>query len=171
MLFVVEDNAYGISSPTREINPLALDVLQPNDWRQIDGADVGAVYEAGQEAIAHLRAGKGPVFFWVNMERLSSHTSSDDHKLYRSAEEIENLAEGDPLTKWKDAPDRRRSDHARRITQSSTRRSKSASGRNSSRRNATRIRRPTNWNWKSPANSRNSTTKCCPPENTASAMS
>ena len=36
------------------------------------------------------------------MERLSSHTSSDDHKLYRSAEEIENLAESDPLTKWKD---------------------------------------------------------------------
>ena len=111
VLFIVEDNAYGISSPTREINPLAIDVLQPNDWRQIDGADVGAVYEAGQEAIAHLRAGKGPVFFWVNMERLSSHTSSDDHKLYRSAEEIENLAEGDPLTKWKDCPDRRRSDH------------------------------------------------------------
>src|SRR6476660_9355149 len=103
VLFVVEDNAYGISSPTREINPLAIDVLQPNDWKKIDGADVGAVYEAGQEAIAHLRAGKGPVFFWVNMERLSSHTSSDDHKLYRSAEEIENLTEGDPLTKWRAA--------------------------------------------------------------------
>jgi 2-oxoisovalerate dehydrogenase E1 component len=102
VLFIVEDNAYGISSPTREINPLAIDVLQPNDWKKIDGADVGAVYEAGQEAIAHVRAGKGPVFFWVNMERLSSHTSSDDHKLYRSAEEIENLAERDPLTKWKD---------------------------------------------------------------------
>jgi 2-oxoisovalerate dehydrogenase E1 component len=102
VLFVVEDNAYGISSPTREINPLALDVLQPNDWREIDGSDVLAVYEAGQEAIAHLRAGKGPVFFWVRMERLSSHTSSDDHKLYRSAEEIANLSEADPLAKWKD---------------------------------------------------------------------
>jgi 2-oxoisovalerate dehydrogenase E1 component len=102
VLFVVEDNGYGISSPTRQINPLAIDVLQPNDWRELDGADVPAVYEAGQEAIAHLRGGKGPVFFWVRMERLSSHTSSDDHKLYRSAEEIENLAAGDPLTKWKD---------------------------------------------------------------------
>ena len=27
VLFIVEDNAYGISSPTRKINPLALDVL------------------------------------------------------------------------------------------------------------------------------------------------
>src|SRR5213592_674765 len=102
VLFVVEDNGYGISSPTRKINPLAIDVLQPNDWRQIDGSDVPAVYEAGKAAIAHLRAGKGPVFFWVKMERLSSHTSSDDHKLYRSAEEIENLSEGDPLAKWRD---------------------------------------------------------------------
>ncbi len=102
VLFVVEDNGYGISSPTREINPLAIDVLQPNDWRQLDGSDVMAVYEAGQEASAHLRAGKGPVFFWVKMERLSSHTSSDDHKLYRTAEEIEKLSEGDPLEKFKD---------------------------------------------------------------------
>ena len=102
MLFLVEDNGYGISSPTRKINPLAIDVLQPNDWREFDGSDVDAVHEAGQEAIAHLRAGKGPVFFWVKMERLSSHTSSDDHKLYRSAEELENLAKADPLTNWKD---------------------------------------------------------------------
>ncbi|MDQ3117711.1 MAG: thiamine pyrophosphate-dependent enzyme [Verrucomicrobiota bacterium] len=102
VLFVVEDNGYGISSPTRKINPLAIDVLQPNDWRQLDGSDVMAVYEAGQEASAHLRAGKGPVFFWVTMERLSSHTSSDDHKLYRTVEEIEKLAEGDPLEKFKD---------------------------------------------------------------------
>ncbi|MGH7936441.1 MAG: thiamine pyrophosphate-dependent enzyme, partial [Chthoniobacterales bacterium] len=102
VLFVVEDNAYGISSPTRKINPLAINVLQPNDWREVDGSDVAAVYEAGQEAIAHLRAGKGPVFFWVKMERLSSHTSSDDHKLYRTAEEIEGLAKADPLTKWKE---------------------------------------------------------------------
>ncbi|MEO7723977.1 MAG: thiamine pyrophosphate-dependent enzyme [Chthoniobacterales bacterium] len=102
VLFVVEDNGYGISSPTREINPLAIDVLQPNDWRVLDGSDVLAVYEAGQEASAHLRAGKGPIFFWVKMERLSSHTSSDDHKLYRTVEEIEKLAEGDPLTKYKE---------------------------------------------------------------------
>ena len=41
-----------------------------------------------RKRFAHIRAGKGPVFFWVMMERLSSHTSSDDQKLYRSAEEL-----------------------------------------------------------------------------------
>ena len=100
ILFVVEDNKYGISSPTREINPRALDVLQPNDWQELDGADVQQIYDAGVAAFASMRAGKGPVFFWVNMERLSSHTSSDDHKLYRSAEEIEALEKGDPLRAW-----------------------------------------------------------------------
>src|SRR5438093_582317 len=102
LLFVVEDNGYGISSPTRKINPRALDVVQPNDWRELDGANVGKTYEEAAKALAHIRAGKGPVFFWVMMERLSSHTSSDDQKLYRSAEELKRCAECDPLKKWKE---------------------------------------------------------------------
>ena len=100
VLFVVEDNKYGISSPTRKITPRALDVLQPNDWQEVDGADVQKIYDAGVAAFEKMRAGGGPAFFWVNMERLSSHTSSDDHKLYRSAEEIEGLEKGDPLRSW-----------------------------------------------------------------------
>ena len=102
VLFLVEDNAYGISSPTRKINPLALDVLQPNDWQTIDGHDVEKVYEVSANAIARMRAGEGPVFFWVMMERLSSHTSSDDQKLYRSADEIAMLEQKDPVKFWKD---------------------------------------------------------------------
>ncbi|MGZ4982679.1 MAG: thiamine pyrophosphate-dependent dehydrogenase E1 component subunit alpha [Chthoniobacterales bacterium] len=100
VLFVVEDNKYGISSPTRKINPRALDVLQPNDWLEVDGANVQEVYDAGAEAFEAMRAGKGPRFFWVNMERLSSHTSSDDQKLYRSAEELAGCEKCDPLRRW-----------------------------------------------------------------------
>ena len=102
MLFVVEDNAYGISSPTRKINPLALDALEPKDWQQIDGGQVEEVYDAAATAMEKIRAGNGPVFFWIKMERLSSHTSSDDQKLYRSAEELEGLEKCDPLKCWKD---------------------------------------------------------------------
>jgi len=102
ILFVVEDNGYGISSPTRKINPRALDVVQPNDWQELDGANVGEMYGQAAKAFAHIRAGKGPVFFWVMMERLSSHTSSDDQKLYRSAEELKRCEECDPLKKWKE---------------------------------------------------------------------
>lgn len=100
VLFVVEDNKYGISSPTRKINPRALDVLQPNDWQEIDGSDLQKIHDAGFEAFEAMRAGKGPRFFWVNMERLSSHTSSDDHKLYRTAEELAECAKSDPLGVW-----------------------------------------------------------------------
>lgn len=100
VLFVVEDNKYGISSPTRKINPRALDVLQPNDWQEIDGRDVQQIYDAGVKAFESMRAGGGPAFFWVNMERLSSHTSSDDHKLYRSAEELAECEKCDPLRCW-----------------------------------------------------------------------
>jgi 2-oxoisovalerate dehydrogenase E1 component len=102
VLFVVEDNAYGISMATRETNPLALGVLEASDWQQIEGRDVQKVYEAATAAMEKIRAGKGPAFFWVKMERLSSHTSSDDQKLYRSAEELRALEKCDPLKCWKD---------------------------------------------------------------------
>src|SRR5207249_3815473 len=49
-----------------------------------------------------IRAGGGPFFFWINLERLSSHTSSDDQKLYRSTEELGELEKFDPLKCWKD---------------------------------------------------------------------
>src|SRR5881397_3137933 len=102
VLFIVEDNAYGISMPTRETNPLVLGVLEASDWQQIDGQDVQKIYEAASAAMEKIRAGNGPVFFWVKMERLSSHTSSDDQKLYRSAEELQELEKCDPLKCWKD---------------------------------------------------------------------
>src|SRR6266480_3427636 len=102
VLFIVEDNAYGISMPTRETNPLVLGVLEASDWQQIDGHDVQKIYEAASAAMDQIRAGNGPAFFWVKMERLSSHTSSDDQKLYRSAEELQELEKGDPLKCWKD---------------------------------------------------------------------
>src|SRR4051812_38254758 len=100
VLFVVEDNKYGISSPMSKIHPRALQVVNPDDWQVIDGSDPQAVYDAGTEAFQLMRAGGGPHFFWGDMERLSSHTSSDDHKLYRTAEELTALEKRDPLRVW-----------------------------------------------------------------------
>lgn len=102
MLFLVEDNAYGISMPTRKNNPLALKILEPDNWRQVDGRDVEQIYRATSEAFEKIRAGKGPFFFWIKMERLSSHTSSDDQKLYRTAAELAECEKCDPLKCWKE---------------------------------------------------------------------
>lgn len=100
VLFVVEDNKYGISSPTDKIHPRALNVINADDWQVVDGSDPQAVYDAGAEAFEAMRAGGGPRFFWVDMERLSSHTSSDDQKLYRTAEELTECEKRDPLRVW-----------------------------------------------------------------------
>jgi len=63
LLLVVEDNAYGISMPTRKTNPLALGVLEASDWQQIDGRDVQKVYDTASVAMEKIRAGYGPAFF------------------------------------------------------------------------------------------------------------
>src|SRR5438477_1016586 len=88
VLFIVEDNAYGISTPTREINPLALGVLEPGEWQEFPGEALQEIYQAAAKAIEEMRPGGGPHFWWVRMERLSSHTSSDDQKRYSSADEL-----------------------------------------------------------------------------------
>jgi 2-oxoisovalerate dehydrogenase E1 component len=100
VLFVVEDNKYGISSPTSKIHPRALKVVNAEDWRVIDGSDIQAIYDAGAEAFESMRKGGGPRFVWVDMERLSSHTSSDDQKLYRTADELTACEKRDPLRRW-----------------------------------------------------------------------
>jgi 2-oxoisovalerate dehydrogenase E1 component len=88
--------------PTRKTNPLALSVLEHGNWRKIEGQNVQQVYDATAEAFEKIHAGGGPFFFWINMERLASHTSSDDQKLYRAEEELRRLEKFDPLKCWKD---------------------------------------------------------------------
>jgi 2-oxoisovalerate dehydrogenase E1 component len=102
LLLVVEDNGYGISSPTRRTNPLALNVLAAEEWLLVDGWDVEQVHGMAADALARIRAGAGPVFMWMKLERLTSHTSSDDQKIYRSTEELATLSERDPLRFLKD---------------------------------------------------------------------
>jgi len=97
MLFVVEDNGFGISTPTRRTTPRALAVLNDEQWRGLDGWDVEAVHAATETAAAEIRAGGGPVLLWLKLERLSSHTSSDDQAIYRTKEELAALGERDPL--------------------------------------------------------------------------
>src|SRR5216117_3619871 len=82
--------------------PLALGVLESNEWKELAGEDVQQIYDGAASAIEKMRAGGGPHFWWVKMERLCSHTSSDDQKLYRSAEELEALEKCDPVKCWKD---------------------------------------------------------------------
>lgn len=101
VVFLVEDNGIGISTVTEKIHPLALGMLNEKPWKVIDGCDVDAVFEAVDPAMKAAREGKGPQFIWCRTERISSHSSADDHRKYRSAEELASLDGKDPINRLK----------------------------------------------------------------------
>ncbi len=97
VIFIVEDNKYGISTPTEKFLPFHLDLLDENAYVKVDGRQVSEVFEAGKKAIDKARKGDGPTMMWVDLDRLSSHTSSDDHRVYRDLDEIEEMTHRDPI--------------------------------------------------------------------------
>ena len=101
VVFMVEDNKLGISTPNSESNPLALGAVNPGEWVRVDGSNVEDVYKKAGEAIKQARKGKGPAFLWVDMVRMDSHSSADDHRNYRAEEELLELPEKDPVELFK----------------------------------------------------------------------
>jgi pyruvate dehydrogenase E1 component alpha subunit len=63
----------------------------------VDGMDVLQVRKAAEVAIAHVRAGNGPVLMELNTYRYRGHSMSDPAK-YRSREEVQEMREKhDPI--------------------------------------------------------------------------
>lgn len=97
LLIIVEDNKYGISTPTEKFNPFKLDLINPDMFVHVDSRHPDNVYEAGAKAIEKARTGGGPTLLWCDLDRLSSHTSSDDHRVYRTQEDIDAMMKRDPI--------------------------------------------------------------------------
>jgi len=97
LIIAVEDNKYGISTPTEKFLPFNLGIINPDHIGKIDGRQSDTVFEAGQTAVARAKSGEGPTLLWCDIDRLSSHTSSDDHRVYRKLEDIEEMAHRDPI--------------------------------------------------------------------------
>jgi 2-oxoisovalerate dehydrogenase E1 component len=94
IIFVVEDNKYAISTPTGDMSPLSLDIFHEDNLLVSDGADVDQLIADSKTAIDKARSGS-PVILWCKLDRLSSHTNSDDCKLYRSDGELQSMS--DPI--------------------------------------------------------------------------
>ena len=100
VVFICENNRYAISVPQRkqmnieEVASRAANYGFPGF--AIDGMDFLACYEATREAINHAR-NEGPVLLEMKVERFMSHTTDDDDRRYRPAEEVEQARQRDPL--------------------------------------------------------------------------
>ena len=101
VVFVCENNRWAESTPQAQHQPIE-DLLQrPVAYgmqsAKVDGQDVEAVYIATHEAIAHARAGEGPVFLLCETERLTGHYIGDP-QVYRDKKRLEELRETrDPI--------------------------------------------------------------------------
>jgi len=66
---------------------------------QVDGNDIFAVFKAHRDALARARAGEGPQFIECLTYRLGDHTTADDARRYRSAEELAAATARDPIVR------------------------------------------------------------------------
>lgn len=97
MILVVEDNKYGISTPTSKFLPFNLGVINPEIVEYVNARYPEKVLDAGQRAAEKARKGEGPSILWCDLDRLGSHTSSDDHRVYRDLDDIEEMQKRDPI--------------------------------------------------------------------------
>jgi len=97
VVFIVEDNKYGISTPTGKFLPFHLGLLDESSYVKVDARYPDKVFDVAKAAIDKARAGDGPTLIWADLDRLSSHTSSDDHRVYRKLEDIEEMSHRDPI--------------------------------------------------------------------------
>ncbi len=98
IIFLIEDNHYAISTPTKKMSPFHLNIFDKGKYIKVQGADVFQVYETSKQAIETVRAGLGPVILWCEVDRLHSHTAGDDQSHYRSEPELKAMK--DPISNF-----------------------------------------------------------------------
>jgi pyruvate dehydrogenase E1 component subunit alpha len=106
VVFVIENNQYAMgtamsrSTSTPDIYTRGKAFGIPGE--AVDGMDVLAVKAAGEKAVAHCRAGKGPYILEMKTYRYRGHSMSDPAK-YRTREEVQKVrAEKDPIDHVRD---------------------------------------------------------------------
>lgn len=100
VVYVIENNKYAMG--TSQKRHAAGDLYRRGEpygipGYFIDGMDVLTVRETAEEAVAHARAGMGPVLIEADNYRYRGHSMSDPAK-YRTKEEVEKWrSERDPI--------------------------------------------------------------------------
>ena len=105
VVFFIQDNKYAISVP------VALQTAGGSVFEAVrgftglhrmecDGTDFYQTFSSMESAVHLARTGKGPSLIAAHVVRLLPHSSSDDHKKYRSEEELEREKLRDPLPRF-----------------------------------------------------------------------
>ena len=101
IIFVIENNQYAMGTSVNRASAEDQLYRRGESFRipgiQVDGMDVLACRGAAEEAIAWVRAGKGPVILEMKTYRYRGHSMSDPAK-YRSREEVQGVRDkSDPI--------------------------------------------------------------------------
>ena len=107
VLFLCENNRYGMGTPVERAVALYSDVAQNAtaygiDASRVDGMDVLAVREAVSKAIDHVRTQQRPYFLEALTYRFLGHSMADPaHGHYRTKSEVDEAKKRDPLLSLK----------------------------------------------------------------------
>jgi pyruvate dehydrogenase E1 component alpha subunit len=101
---VVQNNQWAISVPlakqTRAHTLAHKAVAHGIPSARVDGNDVLAVNAVARWAVERARAGKGPTLIEALTYRVEPHTTSDDPRRYRTAEEEASWQTRDPIARF-----------------------------------------------------------------------
>jgi 2-oxoisovalerate dehydrogenase E1 component len=100
VVFLVQNNGYAISVPQQaQTGSQVQRIAEGFGIRtfHLDGTWFESMYQQLPPAIEDVRRGLGPILLEADVVRLDPHSSSDDHRKYRSPEEIAALAQRDPI--------------------------------------------------------------------------
>ena len=71
IVFIVEDNQFGISTNTEKLNPFKLGVFNEHFLVRLDARDPDRVYETLEPVLQRARSGDGPSVVLAELDRLS----------------------------------------------------------------------------------------------------
>jgi len=106
VVFVIEDNRYGISVSKTDCTAVARNSDRAAAYNMpgafVEGNDPDAVHAAAGEAITRARSGGGPSLIEIETVRLEGHFMGDAQG-YRPKDEMDALMSNDPIPRYRKA--------------------------------------------------------------------